>query len=91
MSWHCPGCGGVALSVALLRDDYDGSFVNELWQRARAAPALDWGKTCPMCSKFMREISVPAGDTAIALDVCLTCEFVWLDGAEVDAIPRASS
>jgi Zn-finger nucleic acid-binding protein len=41
------------------------------------------GCDCPVCSKSMREVPLTSsGD--VKVDTCRTCQFVWLDGGEIE-------
>jgi len=55
--------------------------MNGLWQRARL-DSHPRKHRCPSCSRKMEEISVEVDGRERAIDVCTTCQFVWLDEGE---------
>ncbi len=91
VSWRCPKCGGVFAALPFLRRFLDASAINRLWQGARmAANTLD-GIACPSCGGQMVRIKATGEATSPWLDVCRSCQSVWFDANEFDAIPKRST
>jgi len=86
--WGCPRCGGRAVSVSLLRKTIGQDRVSAIWSRAITAPG-ETGKSCPICSRAMTDVTMGVAGQALELDVCTRCEFVWFDAAEYESIPPA--
>lgn len=79
--WYCEGCEGSAVTMSLLRKMVPSSAMNGLWQRARMGSHPKKHR-CPGCNRKMEEISVDAEGQTRAIDVCSSCQFVWLDEGE---------
>lgn len=79
--WHCSTCEGSAVTMSLLRKVVERDAINGLWQRARMG-SYPRKHACPGCTKPMEEISVDADGKARKIDVCTSCQFVWLDDGE---------
>ncbi|HAV13870.1 MAG TPA: hypothetical protein DCX06_10335 [Opitutae bacterium] len=79
--WHCNDCDGSAVTMSLLRKMIPTEAMNGLWQRARAG-SYPRKHRCPGCKRKMEEISVEAEGLERAIDVCTSCQFVWLDEGE---------
>ena len=84
--WDCQGCGGRAVSVALLRQTIGQERVREIWSQAISTPEQD-GRPCPICRRGMSEVSLGIAGAELKLGVCKRCEFVWFDPAEYESIP----
>ncbi|MGJ8651881.1 MAG: rhomboid family intramembrane serine protease [Opitutaceae bacterium] len=67
--------------MSLLRKMIPSNAMNGLWQRARMGSHPKKHR-CPGCNRKMEEISVEAEGQTRAIDVCTTCQFVWLDEGE---------
>ncbi len=87
MFWICAGCGGQAVSVALLRHTIGEGRVQTLW--AQAIRAGNNGKSCPICLRAMSPVTMGVPGKELDLNVCKRCEFVWFDACEYEAIPPA--
>lgn len=87
MYWECDNCSGRLATLPVLKKALHADTIQELWQQAfqLQLPAL---LPCPACEGRMEEVPVrtPAGD--IMLDVCTTCQFVWMDAGEIDHLPK---
>jgi hypothetical protein len=76
----CPGCKGFAVTIWLLEELLVDGAGGSIWRASeRARPD---GHPCPDCRAPMRRVSGPRGAT---VEVCRTCELVWVD-AEVQAL-----
>jgi membrane associated rhomboid family serine protease/Zn-finger nucleic acid-binding protein len=72
--------------MALLRKTIGQDRVTAIWSRAISSPC-DTGKSCPICSRAMAQVTMGVTGQALELDVCRRCEFVWFDAAEYEAVP----
>ncbi|MGJ8640662.1 MAG: rhomboid family intramembrane serine protease [Opitutaceae bacterium] len=79
--WYCGACDGSAVTMSLLRKMIPSDAMNGLWQRARLG-SYPRKCRCPGCNRKMEEISVAAEGQTRAIDVCTSCQFVWLDEGE---------
>lgn len=79
--WYCDSCSGSAVTMSLLRKMIPSDTMNGLWQRARMGSHPKKHR-CPGCNRKMAEVSVDAEGQTRAIDVCKTCQFVWLDEGE---------
>jgi Zn-finger nucleic acid-binding protein len=78
--YRCPGCDGVAVTMALLRKFAPRNRVNELWfQLADGTP----GDPCPSCARPMTGTRVACEGLAVDLDGCRTCQTIWFDADEL--------
>ena len=86
--WSCARCGGRAVGVELLRRTFTPESINPLWLHAirnKGRKSLP----CPSCRNAMFEVAL-ADDTAVKVDVCRLCHFVWFDRCEADTLtPRS--
>jgi Zn-finger nucleic acid-binding protein len=85
-AWHCPSCAGLAINLAALRADVEQNVVGALWQLARggAASAL----ACPSCRRGLSLIHYADDHATLEADLCTSCQMIWLDYGELDAIRR---
>jgi membrane associated rhomboid family serine protease len=83
--WGCNDCGGYAVSMAILRKVIREDCVIQAWAAARERGPGE--RDCPMCDRAMTEVPVEAGEEALRLDVCKTCQFFWFDPAEFESLP----
>ena len=89
--YACPACGGVSGNLALLRQSWQPEFANTLWRAVRDAHPTDHGGAlpCPSCRKRMHVAALQAAEGGeVQLDVCRTCQLVWLDAGEAERLPR---
>ena len=84
--WWCSSCDGRSATVALLRRNMPSPVVNTLWQTARAGTHSQ-NTRCPACNKWMDEVPASGKESTQFLDVCTTCQFVWFDAREYEAMP----
>ncbi len=85
MFWYCPSCGGRAEGVGLLRQSTSHEFLSQLWASAREGNGIR-RRPCPACGKLMIDVGSPVTET-LDVEVCTTCELVWFDANEYEAIP----
>jgi Zn-finger nucleic acid-binding protein len=78
---HCPRCGGVALTVALLRQFAPEERIKRLWL---ASTDGEPGDPCPSCSRPLVVVP-PYGERSTALDVCRPCQLIWFDAEKLKA------
>ncbi len=83
----CQQCSGKLVPVSLLRQAVSPSLVDDLARAARAQIQHS-GKECPSCSKSMALVMFANAAPPINLDICTSCEAVWLDRGEFDALPK---
>jgi Zn-finger nucleic acid-binding protein len=87
--FRCPQCSGQAVSMAVLRKSGSKEAVLQLWNLAKEAARAAAGK-CPVCDVRMTEVALPVeGGSPVLLEVCKTCQFVWLDASEYGKFPSA--
>lgn len=83
----CPQCSGKLVPFSLLRQAVSPSLVDDLVRSARAQIQLN-GKQCPSCSRPMALVAAVGARTPTNVDICTSCEAVWLDRGELDALPK---
>jgi Zn-finger nucleic acid-binding protein len=83
-AWLCESCAGLAINLAALRSDVEHPIVSALWQLARKSTATSL--PCPSCKQALRLIHYMDGGTTLEADLCLSCQMIWLDYGEIDAI-----
>jgi membrane associated rhomboid family serine protease/Zn-finger nucleic acid-binding protein len=76
------------VGIPVLRATIGNDRVTALWSRAISSTG-DTGKSCPICSRAMTDVTMGVAGHALELDVCKRCEFVWFDAAEYESIPPA--
>lgn len=86
--WTCCGCKGRAVTITVLKKAIRQDCAIDLWQRAFASSAVA-GRSCPSCRHSMRGVGLRANGQAMRLDICPTCQFVWFDPDEFEALPAA--
>lgn len=84
--WCCSSCKGRTSTVSLLRKNISSEVVNELWQAARSGN-YEGKRPCPSCYKPMAEIPVKGVHKTEYLDICTSCQFLWFDYKEFEALP----
>lgn len=84
--WSCERCEGRAVGLGLLRRTIGDKIVAQAWSRALMLPIPN-GRSCPVCARAMKEVTVDVAENSMALDVCQRCEFIWFDASEYEAIP----
>jgi membrane associated rhomboid family serine protease/ribosomal protein L37AE/L43A len=85
--WACSACGGRAVGLELLRRTFTPDSINPLWLHAINGENIS-GATCPSCQNPMIQVTL-SDRSAIRVDVCRICHFVWFDAHEADdLVPR---
>jgi membrane associated rhomboid family serine protease len=74
------------VGIPVLRATIGSDRVTALWLRAISSTQHD-GKSCPICSRAMTQVTMGLPGQALELDICIRCEFVWFDASEYEAIP----
>ncbi len=83
----CPGCQGRAVTFPQIRRVTGDRFVTGLIREInRNATRAD--KSCPFCQRQMRLFSSAA--PPLELDACKTCNVVWFDSQEFEAVPEGA-
>ena len=82
--FRCPSCGGVAVTLPVLRESLDARSIAVLVQAARAAERA--GCTCPGCGGRMSLLKVGDGKDKLEIDVCGRCLSVWCDKGEYETL-----
>jgi len=84
----CPDCQGFAMGQALLRPSLAEGAATAIWVSSAGAPAA--GRACPFCSRPMRPTQAPPSEAGRAtVEVCRTCEVVWVDASGAALLPAA--
>jgi predicted RNA-binding Zn-ribbon protein involved in translation (DUF1610 family) len=81
--WLCPDCGGAAEARHTLVDETVAGTADGL-----ASASGGGRRRCPACGQAMavaRVATDPAGGTDV--DLCTTCDLVWLDAGDRDRLP----
>ncbi len=86
---RCPDGHGTAMTLPVLRA-LCGSpeFANALWYKASQKKAVEGLAACPFCGKPMVFASINILGRSILLDVCRSCQAIWFDPGELEALPR---
>ncbi|MGZ0654681.1 rhomboid family intramembrane serine protease [Coraliomargarita sp. W4R72] len=79
--WYCEQCEGSAITMSLLRKIVAKEALNGLWQRVRLG-SYPRKHPCPGCRRLMEQITIDSEGKTRAVDVCSSCQFVWLDEGE---------
>lgn len=80
--WVCSSCNGRAVGMGPLRRTLPKKFANALWLSAIEGGA-EGERRCPACERAMFQSSTGT----VVLDVCRSCQIVWFDPREFDAVP----
>lgn len=84
--WNCPHCTGSALNLAVLRRCLPPAQVKTFWRRLQTAAHAS--APCPSCARPLREFTLPVEAQTLTLDICKTCQIVWFDKGEFEALPE---
>lgn len=83
IAWRCHGCGGQSLNFSQFRRVIPEDHANDIWETAMLTPrAPSIRSLCPECQRDMAAVLVPLKDREVELDVCRSCQRVWLDRQE---------
>jgi len=81
--WTCKTCSGRYVGLATLRKSGVRDRIMQLWKKIRDGESVE-GRDCPSCRNPMREVTETIGETALAIDFCTTCSYVWFDPSEYE-------
>jgi Zn-finger nucleic acid-binding protein len=84
-SFVCSHCGGVAVTIPVIRKHADTRLVNAIWNAARASQVSS-SRPCPGCRAPLREVSVIDANGTTQVDACVSCQFIWFDPSELSAL-----
>lgn len=85
--WPCIACAGCAVGLPVLRELFTPDSINPLWLHAIDGKGQPGG-ACPSCRNVMTEVEL-SEDSAVKVDVCRLCQFVWFDVRGMDRLnPR---
>jgi len=82
-AYCCPSSGSTGTTMAALRAVVSAPHLNDLWQAGLYQSALG-SRACPSCLQPMRLLQ----QGPITLDGCLSCQFLWFDVEELQALPE---
>lgn len=82
--FRCPSCGGMAVTLPVLRESLDAQSIAALMRAARAAEHI--GCLCPGCAGQMTLMKVGDGADKLEIDVCGRCLSVWCDKGEYEVL-----
>jgi Zn-finger nucleic acid-binding protein len=86
IAWRCEGCGGQTLNFSQFRRLIPEPQANSIWERVMEKPARPRVRSlCPECRRDMAAVYVPSGGRRLELDICRSCQRVWLDSQEMSA------
>ncbi len=84
LCFRCPSCGGMAVTLPVLRESLDAKSIAALTRSARAAEHV--GCLCPGCAGRMTLLKVGDGKDKLEIDVCGRCLSVWCDKGEYETL-----
>jgi Zn-finger nucleic acid-binding protein len=83
IAWRCPGCGGQSLNFSQFRRLVPEPEANGIWESAMLHPRAPRRRAlCPECERDMAAVLIPVRDRELELDVCRSCQRLWLDRQE---------
>lgn len=82
--FRCASCGGVAVTLPVLRESLDARSIAALTWAARAAEHA--GCVCPGCGGRMSLLKVGDCKDKLEIDVCGHCLSVWCDKGEYETL-----
>ena len=85
--WHCASCDGRAATLPLLRRSVQPEFLRALWSSASQGSSATHCR-CPFCNRPMAEVPATGVSGEFFLDVCTSCQLVWFDLQEFQALPQ---
>jgi Zn-finger nucleic acid-binding protein len=86
--WVCQDCAGAAASLAVLRKRLKTGLATDFWRKVLDGSVASQ-RPCPSCDQSMRGFAMPLDGHTVNLDLCKKCQFVWFDGGELEALPKA--
>jgi hypothetical protein len=78
----CPGCKGFAVTIWLLEELLVDGAGGSIWRASEGARPD--GHPCPECRSAMRRVT---GPKAATVEVCRSCEVIWVDAAVQALLP----
>ena len=89
LCYGCPQCHGCGMTLAGVRKLCgSNAFVNLLWSKV-LNESQTGTRQCPFCRKNMQIINLELPDgSVLELDVCCSCQAVWFDARELEALPQ---
>ena len=84
--WQCRSCGGQAATVGVLRKHIPRKALDGFLRDASGSLSGDCA--CPSCTRPMRVASPRTETGGRELDYCRSCQFLWCDAGEYEALPR---
>ncbi len=81
----CKKCGGNLVPFSLVRQAVSPRLVDDIVRSARAQLQRT-GRRCPSCNNAMAVVKAEGPHRSVPVDVCTSCEAVWLDRGEFDAM-----
>jgi len=84
--WRCI-CGGHVLAPTSVRRMLPEGLWVEIWPALRAA-SRPGNRDCPVCGMGMEVSTALASFGARPLDICDTCQLLWLDPGEFEEMPK---
>ena len=90
---ECPRCGGVWYETDELRLAKDAAAPDlnwldfEFWKHEDQARLSNCETPCPSCNSAL--VSFAYGKTGVQVDVCPSCQGIWLDRGEFEKIVQA--
>lgn len=84
-AFACGECGGVALTISIVRQRAHVDLANSIWNGLRSAQESSIRK-CPGCRSALRTFNVADSNGETELDGCLRCQFLWFDASELAAL-----
>ena len=84
-SWACAGCGGVAVTMAVIRRHASPNVANKVWTQAYGS-RLRSERGCPSCSQACKRVEVDDEVGLVELDASIPCQVIWFDPTEVERL-----
>src|SRR5215469_11580677 len=83
--YSCEGCGGRAVTVPHVRTIAGDRFSVGLLRKINTTRTFGQ-RPCPFCSRQMLQFVIE--NPPLQLDACRSCNLVWFDAQEFEAIPE---
>ncbi|MDB6070549.1 MAG: rhomboid family serine protease [Verrucomicrobiales bacterium] len=83
IAWRCSKCEGQSLNFSQFRRMIPNLNANEIWLTAMEQPVAPRRRSfCPECRRDMAAVLIPWEGREIELDVCRTCQRLWMENQE---------
>lgn len=80
IAWRCAQCEGQSLNFSQFRRMIPNLNANEIWMTAMERPVAPRRRSfCPECRRDMAAVLIPWEGREIELDVCRTCQRLWME------------